>query len=403
MNQKHKIYLKLNLLSIFCICVSFISVTLAWFAYSGLSTLSTEVDVKAWNIEFMKDSEVVTNEIVINVNDIYPGMDPIIEEVSIHNLGDSVAMLSYEIESARIIGKDLVDEEEGFLIDKLSHDWPFQINMNLSSRYVGSKGGEGKFSVSVTWPLDSNNDERDSRWGNEAYKFQQSEAAKQQLDPTYVPEKSLKIVISVKAEQFIDSPTSSDINYSFGDVILYDVVNNKKCSSVSSTCLKTYVLDSNNLIQDTTVSLLPDMSGSYSTGTFNQFSTLLNQSSAGWKASVRALTVEDVLKVISNDNLNSVLKRPNLSDMVIGYLEYKDRITTVINNAKQSNGYFMYNNNSFPYLVSDNCVWLNSEYDQNNAFAIQKVDDTSSKIFNNLKTSSCKVIPVIVANKSDLV
>ena len=29
--------------------------TLAWFAYSGLSTVETEIDVKAWYIEFTKD------------------------------------------------------------------------------------------------------------------------------------------------------------------------------------------------------------------------------------------------------------------------------------------------------------------------------------------------------------
>ena len=47
MKKKHQVYLRLNLMSLFLIAVSFISVTLAWFAYSGLATVSTEVDVKA--------------------------------------------------------------------------------------------------------------------------------------------------------------------------------------------------------------------------------------------------------------------------------------------------------------------------------------------------------------------
>ena len=122
MKRRHKVYLKLNLLSLFCIGVSFISITLAWFAYSGISTVKTEVDVKAWNIEFMKDSEVVTNEIVIDVNDISPGMDPIVEKVSIHNRGDSNAMLSYQVASARVLNTNLENEEEGYLVDLLSHD-----------------------------------------------------------------------------------------------------------------------------------------------------------------------------------------------------------------------------------------------------------------------------------------
>ena len=104
---------------------------MAWFAYSGLSTVSTQVDVKAWNIEFMQNSQVVTNEIVIDVNEIYPGMDPIVENVSIHNLGDSNAMLSYQVVSARVLNEDLAEQEKGYLVDLLSHDLPFHINISL--------------------------------------------------------------------------------------------------------------------------------------------------------------------------------------------------------------------------------------------------------------------------------
>lgn len=191
MKRRHKVYLKLNLLSLFCIGVSFISITLAWFAYSGISTVKTEVDVKAWNIEFMKDSEVVTNEIVIDVNEISPGMDPIVEKVSIHNRGDSNAMLSYQVASARVLNTNLENEEEGYLVDLLSHDLPFHININLEDRFIEAQNGVSDFSVSISWPLDSLNDERDSKWGNEAYKFQQEEQAKQAQDPSYTPKKSL--------------------------------------------------------------------------------------------------------------------------------------------------------------------------------------------------------------------
>ena len=45
MNRKHKAYLKLNVMSLFFIAISSISVTLAWFAYSGLSKVTTEIDV----------------------------------------------------------------------------------------------------------------------------------------------------------------------------------------------------------------------------------------------------------------------------------------------------------------------------------------------------------------------
>ena len=37
MDRKYKAYLKLNVMSLFLIAISSISVTLAWFAYSGFA------------------------------------------------------------------------------------------------------------------------------------------------------------------------------------------------------------------------------------------------------------------------------------------------------------------------------------------------------------------------------
>ena len=54
MDARKRIYLKLNLVSLFFIAVSLISVTLAWFAYSGLAKVDTEIDVKTWYIKFQK-------------------------------------------------------------------------------------------------------------------------------------------------------------------------------------------------------------------------------------------------------------------------------------------------------------------------------------------------------------
>ncbi len=402
MKHKHKVYLKLNLLSLFCIGVSFISITLAWFAYSGLSTVTTEVDVKAWNIEFMKDSKVVTNEIVIDVDDISPGMEPIVEKVSIHNLGDSDAMLSYQVVSARVLNTELENQEEGYLVDLLSHDLPFHINIGLDDRYVVAKDGMTNFSVSVTWPLDSLSDERDSKWGNEAYKFQQEEQQKKQNDSSYIPRKSLKIVISVKAEQFIDAPSSPDIRYNLGDLILYDVINNQRCQTLSDTCLKTYVLDSNNTIGDTTVTLLPDLYDTYSNGTYMNYESLLNETSVSWNVTTRALTLEDILKAISIDNQNSYLTRDNLSDLIIGNLNYPDRISDIIAKSKEYNGAFNFSNEKFPYLSSNKCYWLNTEYNEEKAYTFQKQSDTFTKIYGEEKNDSCSVVPIIIIDKEKL-
>ena len=70
MNRRRKLNLKLNLLTLFFLAVSFISVTIAWFIYSGLATVQTEVNVKAWYIELEKDKETVSNNIVISLDDV---------------------------------------------------------------------------------------------------------------------------------------------------------------------------------------------------------------------------------------------------------------------------------------------------------------------------------------------
>ena len=92
-------YIRLNLLSLFFVVVSFISLTLAWFVYSGLSKVQTEVNVKALS----QDGNKVSNDIVISLEDIYPGMEPIVEEISIKNLGDSNAQVRYEIEAQEFL------------------------------------------------------------------------------------------------------------------------------------------------------------------------------------------------------------------------------------------------------------------------------------------------------------
>ena len=83
MKNKRSVYLKLNIMSLFFIVASFISVTMAWFAYSGLSSAATEVGIRAWHIELEKNGQTVANDILISLSDIYPGMETKTETVTI--------------------------------------------------------------------------------------------------------------------------------------------------------------------------------------------------------------------------------------------------------------------------------------------------------------------------------
>ena len=401
MNRRRRVYVKLNLLSLFFIAVSLTSITLAWFAYSGIASVDTEIDVKAWYIEFQKDNTAVTNNIVISLSDIYPGMDTVSEKVDINNMGDSDAEISYKIESARILDEDLVGLDPLALEDKLSHDYPFHLNINLSNNYATSKDGHSQIEVSVSWPLDSDNDEVDSEWGNKAFAFQKSENDKFNLDPNYQIRSSLKVVISVKAEQYMNSNESPDLNYGLGQVVLYDVVNNKVCNELGGTCIKTYVIDNNNKVGDNSVTLLPDLFGSYKSGTYDEYTSLFNALASEWKVNLRPLKVEDVLKIVSNDVTNSVLVRDGLSNDIIGHLKYNDRINTELNKAVSYNGYYTFMNSRFNYLMTSRCYWLNNEYNDG-ACALVKVDNDISKIYKEDKSNSCNIVPVITVSKGNL-
>ncbi len=406
MDRKHKAYIKLNIITLFFIAISSISVTLAWFAYSGIARVSTEIDVKSWLIEFEKNDTSVSNDIVISLDDVYPGMETIKETIKIKNKGDSNAKLSYSIISARILDEQIQIEnvEQDYIKDKLSHEYPFSININLSDTFVLSQGEESEFELSVSWPLDSDNDKRDSEWGNLAYQFGTNEQKKYQDDSTYKIRPSIKIVIDAKAEQITESDESVDINYPLGELILYDVKNNIRCAQLtdSETCIRTHVIDINNKIGDNTVTLLADLYGDYSDGTHDNYTNLFNTTISSWNVETRQLQIDDILKIISKDINNSLIIREGLSDTVIGYTNYGERINNIIDSTIQYNGYYNFINEKNNYLVTRKCYWLNREYDETKAFALTKKDETISKIYGEEKNNICSVVPIIIAPKTKL-
>lgn len=408
MKRKHKAYLKLNILSLFLIAVSFISVTLAWFAYSGLSDVSTEVDVKAWYIAIEKDGQQVSNDIVITLDEIYPGMEITTEKLKIQNLGDSDATVKYSIASARILDNPSNNYEVSdtmpteYIEDLLSHEFPFKVNINIGKKYIEAKGDETEFKVSVSWPLESDNDTLDSEWGNKGYEFQKKEETKKAQDENYQIRPSIQIVISVTAEQFIENDNSSDKRYNLGDFILYDVLENKKCETVSPTCLKTYILDSNNKLGDDTVTLLPNPFNTYTSGSYNNYEAMLTSYLTSWNANTRFLTISDIMSIIENDVENTVLVRNNLSDSIVGNLDYGNRLNTELTKAINYNGYYRFENEKFGFLSASNCYWIKSEYNTSKAFALKATDEIHSQVYGKAKEEICNMIPVIVASKTEL-
>ena len=401
MKSKYKAYWRLNLMSLFFIIISFISVTLAWFAYSGLSKVSTDIDVKAWYITLEKDGNPISNDITISLSEIYPGMEIINEIVKIKNLGDSDANLKYSIVSARILDEEtFIDDEDTTtesVEDLLSHEYPFHININLSKKYILAKEDESIFEVSISWPLDSDTDKLDSEWGSEAYNFQQSEANKRKLDNEYQVRPSIQVILNVTAEQYIEEDEASDVRFNLGEVILYDVVANEVCSVIGENCISTYVIDVNNKLKDSTVTLLPNQISSFSPSTFNNYDSTFSTIVSGWKVGKRELKVTDILSIISTDVMDSWLVRDGLSNTLIGNLEYGNRINTEISKAISYDGYYIFN--KFGFLSSISCYWTNSNYNNEKGFRIVRPDEEYTKLEGFSKDTSCYIVPVIIASK----
>ena len=409
MEKKHKAYLKMNIMSLFFIFISFTSVTLAWFAYSGISSVSTEVNVKAWYIELENNGETVSKDITISLSDIYPGMETVTETIDVKNQGDSDAQVKYSIVSARILG----DAEDNYIVDEtliqseyvediLSHEYPFHINMNLSRNYVLPKGEESSFQVAISWPLDSDSDSLDSLWGTKAYTFQSDEETKKLADENYQIMPSIQVVLTVTAEQYIEEDSSSDPLYDLGDVILFDVINNQRCTEISSTCLNTYVIDTNNTLGDETVTLLPDPKTTYLNSNYGSYATSLATITTNWTVNTRPLLIEDLLKIVSRDVTSSFLVGDDISDLIIGNLNYGTRMSTELARALSYNGYYTFANEKFGYMTAGSCFWTNTEYDTNNGYAVIAIDETISKIYGLAKSTSCNVVPVILASKANL-
>lgn len=408
MKRRHKTYLKVNLVSLFFIVVSFISVTLAWFAYSGNARMGAEVGIKAWFIELEKNGNPVSSDLVISLSEIYPGMETMTEIVKIKNMGDSNAQLGYSIISARILGEPedyyVIDEIEGNskeVEDRLSHEYPFHININLTKSYIEAKTGESYFEVSISWPLDSGDDIKDSEWGNKAHYFFNNENEEHNNNPDYHIRPSIQVKININAKQYLEEDDNNDPDFPVQKQILYDVIANQKCQTLSESCLKTSVIDVNNKISDTKVNLIAVLNEDTKT-IFDNYNADLNLITSSWSVPVKPLLAEEILSVIAKDIDNSFIIRPNISNAIIGNLEYENRLNTELNKLINANGYYQYLNDKFPVLYFASCVWTNTNYNNEYGFAINEINYEKSKLYNLAKANQCSILPIIEVNKNKL-
>lgn len=161
----------------------------AWFIYATKVDSDVSVHVRSWNVVFEAGEHEVTDMVNINVSDIYPGMQDYHYELKAYNHSEVSATISYEIMECRLLsnyfktveGKQEAQETilptdpySADLADDLENDYPFSIEIGLSDTTIAQGNGEETFSIDVTWPYESNQDDIDTQWGVNAYNYKQS-------------------------------------------------------------------------------------------------------------------------------------------------------------------------------------------------------------------------------------
>lgn len=366
----HKILKSFNITSVLFFVMSCISISFAWFAFSNSTNSNVALDVSAWHIKIGENNSTTLH---FDVSNFSPGMDGYSREVEIVNDGDLDAKLEYNITYLRIFNQEFTFDSNISSVKSLSHDYPFKFNFGKTSDIINSKSS-GKFFVSITWPFDSLDNSKDTYWGEQAYLFQKEELEKVNSDSSYERRNDIELTIELVVSQNLAKDVS-DNDFAIGKKILVNESTLKKCETENSTCISYNVLDSNNLIQDSTVKLI----------NINKTDTTSN------------LSILDFLQVISRDINNTYLDITSVDKSILGYVDTSN-VSEVMTLVDQDKATITFKNDSFNYLVSDNCYYV-KDSNGSNKYIVEK-SGTSSVLRLN-KQNSCKNVKIITIDKSN--
>lgn len=171
-----KVFKKVKIKNLIILIFLLIFNTYAWFIYATRVSADLSVHVSSWNVEFVTGEGDITTNIEIVVDRIYPGMETFERTIEVHNKGETKAVLDYEIESLKIMDDTYeVNEETGLttqdIENKIKTEYPFKINIEKNDNQLEQGSKDGYFKITIEWPFDSGDDEKDTIWGNKAYEY----------------------------------------------------------------------------------------------------------------------------------------------------------------------------------------------------------------------------------------
>lgn len=185
MNVKDKIlFLKKRLRrrTLFFLILTLMANTFAWFIYSNKVSNNITTGVKSWKINFKQDGVDIVNNVEFKIDSIYPGMPDYTNSLSITNIGETAANISYEVEEIKILDEfynsDMYSSTD--LINRLKDNYPFKMNFFINNQEVGT-GQTSEFTFSLVWPYESGHDEADTYWGKKSASFKEQYPDKEQI------------------------------------------------------------------------------------------------------------------------------------------------------------------------------------------------------------------------------
>lgn len=185
MNVKDKIlFLKKRLRrrTLFFLILTLMANTFAWFIYSNKVSNNITTGVKSWKINFKQDGVDIVNNVEFKIDSIYPGMPDYTNSLSITNIGETAANISYEVEEIKILDEfynsDMHSSTD--LINRLKDNYPFKMNFSINNQEVGT-GQTSEFTFSLVWPYESGHDEADTYWGKKSASFKEQYPDKEQI------------------------------------------------------------------------------------------------------------------------------------------------------------------------------------------------------------------------------
>lgn len=194
-----KILKKIKLRNILILILLLAFNTYAWFIYTTKVSASLTAHVSAWDVEFVAKEGGVSSNLLIEVERIYPGMDPFEKIVEVKNRGEVNVALSYEIESLKIMDEYYEVTDDSGLTSQdieaiMDTKYPFKIKIQKEDAGLLNGTADGQFKITVEWPYESGNDELDTKWGNKAYEYYS-------LNPGA---KCIELKLRLKATQSLD-------------------------------------------------------------------------------------------------------------------------------------------------------------------------------------------------------